>query len=287
LLEESVRLNGNSALAYAHLSMAHTILMDWGYTRPGEAIPQGLEYARKAIELDANSPEAHAAMGMAHQKNLAWDDAQVSLDRAISLRNDYAMAVHWNGLMAVFRQRVDEGLSLLEEASRLDPLSLIIGLNYGWVLGISGDVDAGIEQLMLLRSLYGDHTGLILQWSSLLTKKGQFSEAIALWEPLYQNGARDPFLMGQLGALYARTDQEDNARDVIAEWERINNESYMPPTIPATIYAWLGETDLAIEYYRQAVEERSSFLAWTMVTPFPPELESDPRYQRMVEEIGL
>ena len=259
LLEESVRLNGDYAPAYAHLSMAHTILMDWGYARPSDAIPFGLEYARMAIELDADDPEAHAAMGMAYAKNMAWDDAEVSLDRAISLRSDYAMAIHWRGLHAVFRQETAKGLSLMEKASDLDPLSLIIGLNYGWVLGLSGDIDAGIEQLKRVQSLYGDHIGLILQWSSLLTRKGQITEAIELWEPLYENGARDPFLMWQLGPLYARNGQEEQAHEILSEWYTMNDKYYMPAPIPATIYAWLGETELAIEFFQRSLD-RSSVL---------------------------
>ena len=107
-----------------------------------------------AIELDADDPEAHAAMGMAYAKNMAWDDAEVSLDRAISLRSDYAMAIHWRGLHAVFRQETAKVLSLMEKASDLDPLSLIIGLNYGWVLGLSGDIDAAIEHLKRVQSHY-------------------------------------------------------------------------------------------------------------------------------------
>ncbi len=287
LLEESVRLNDKSAPAYAYLSMAHIILMDWGYTRPSEATSLGLEYARKAIELDANNPEAHAAMGLALEKDMSWDDAEISLDRAISLRNDYAMAVHWRGLLATQRLQTVDGLSFLEKAARMDPLSFIIGINYGWAMGVSGDVDAGIEELMRIRSFFGDHAGLLFHWSFLLAKKGKLAEAIALWEPFYEGGARDPFLMFQLGPLYARNGQEDKARDILSEWNRINEEYYMPAPIPAYIHAWLGETETAIEFFRRALQENAAFLAWTKVRPLPDELKSDPRFQQIVDEIGL
>ena len=64
--EKALEEDGNYALAYAGLADAYGILGGYGYIAPQEGRRQSQEAARKALALDVNLAEAHAALGLAY-----------------------------------------------------------------------------------------------------------------------------------------------------------------------------------------------------------------------------
>ena len=64
--EKAIEEDRNYALAYAGLADAYTILGARGYIAPIEGRRKAEEAARKALALDENLAEAHAALGYAY-----------------------------------------------------------------------------------------------------------------------------------------------------------------------------------------------------------------------------
>ena len=99
-----------------------------GYIAPIEGRRKAEEAARKALALDENLAEAHAALGLAYivfaPSNFSLGDRE--LRRAIELSPSLALAHHYLGFSLVRQGRLDESLEEFLKARELDPLSSII-----------------------------------------------------------------------------------------------------------------------------------------------------------------
>ncbi|HEU5245909.1 MAG TPA: hypothetical protein VFU09_02350, partial [Candidatus Udaeobacter sp.] len=126
--ERAIEEDRNYALAYAGLSDAYSVLGLFGYTAPQEGWRKGEEIARKALALDDNLAESHAALGSAYTQfapyNFSLGDRE--LRRAIELSPSLALAHFYLGLSLARQGHLDESLEEFLNARELDPLSPII-----------------------------------------------------------------------------------------------------------------------------------------------------------------
>lgn len=114
-----------SPLGYAALADANVTMGDYcyGLHRPALYFARARSYAEKALELDSNSAQAHAALGFLE---LHYDDkavAESELRRAIALDPAYPPAHEWYGIALMLRGRPADAEDELSIASNLDPLS--------------------------------------------------------------------------------------------------------------------------------------------------------------------
>jgi len=126
--EKAIEEDRNYALAYAGFADAYFGLGVRGHIAPIEGWRKGEEAARKALALDDNLAEAHAALGQAYTQfatsNFSLGDRE--LRRAIELSPSLAMAHQYLGISLMRQGRLDEGLAEYLKARELDPLSSII-----------------------------------------------------------------------------------------------------------------------------------------------------------------
>jgi len=65
------------------------------------------------------------------------------------------------------------------------------------------------------------------------------------------------------------------------------HEGYLNPGEIALIYAQLGEKDRAFQWLKTAYEEGSIWSAFLKSEPVLDGLRSDPRFARLLREVGL
>ena len=96
------------------------------YVKPLDAYPASKEAALKAIALDEKDAEAHCYLSEA-KRVLDWDlaGADAELKRALELDPNSAPAHFFSALLPLFRGELKEGLQLILEAEKLDPVSPI------------------------------------------------------------------------------------------------------------------------------------------------------------------
>jgi serine/threonine-protein kinase len=97
------------------------------YVKPLDAYPASKEAALKAIALDEKDAEAHCYLSEA-KRVLDWDlaGADAELKRALELDPSSAPAHFFSALLPLFRGELKDGLQLILEAEKLDPVSPII-----------------------------------------------------------------------------------------------------------------------------------------------------------------
>src|SRR5215813_4211470 len=147
--EDAIKTDPNYAQAYAGLADSYNRL---GTTMIGELPPlearrTAESAARKALEIDNEVAEAHAALAYVNHFNWNWAVAEAEFKRSLELNPNYANAHRQYAVYLVARGRVDEALAEIDRAQEIDPLSLFISSSRGFILQNARRYQGAIEQL--------------------------------------------------------------------------------------------------------------------------------------------
>jgi adenylate cyclase len=122
LLGQSLSIDPGYARAYALLSWTyvHTYVepIDGDYLNP-RGLDHAYELAKKAVQLDANLPQAHSHLGWALLFKRRHDAAIAAWERARALNPNFID--HYYGLGLVYAGEPAKAIEILEANSRLDP----------------------------------------------------------------------------------------------------------------------------------------------------------------------
>ncbi len=270
------------AAAYAGLAQAKLLIPVFGAGTPGDYFPAANAAALRAIELDPESAEGHAALGQLFSFDWKFAEAEQEFLRAIRLNPNYATAHHWYGnTLLVSLGRFDEAIKQVERAVELDPLSLIINADLGSTLILARRYDEAIAQLR--RTLALDANFSYTHWNlgMALYLKGDKQAAIVEYEKAAALGD-DPEILVLLGRAYAETGRRDKALEILKNLEKTAQDTYLRNYLFALLYIGLGENDKAVASMESAAGNRENYdTNWMKVDPLLDPLRDDPRFKRL------
>ena len=143
----------NYAQAYVGLADCYNLLREFSAMPPEEAYPRALAAAKKAVELDDSSAEAHTSLAFAtFYGSFDAAGAEREFRRALALNPNDARAHHWYATFLFAEGRYPEALSQIEMAQQLDPASTAIMADKGLILLYAGPKEEGVALLKQLES---------------------------------------------------------------------------------------------------------------------------------------
>jgi TolB-like protein/predicted Ser/Thr protein kinase len=284
---QAIELDPAFAPAYSGLADCYSLLGRYGYAAPRDSFPRAKAAASKALELNAQITEAHASLGyVAANYDWDWDVSEREYRRALELNPDYATAHHWYGLYLASRGRLDEARKEIEQAQKLEPLSLIINANLARLFYYARDYDHAIE--LHLKTLELDPTfgegRLRLGWA--YDQKGLYDKAIVEYQSAI-NVAHIAGANGALGHAYARAGRRGEALAVLAALQRDAGRRFVDDYDIALIHVGLGDVARAFEALDRAFETRSNLIIYAKVDPLLDPLRSDPRFAAFLKRMHL
>lgn len=216
-----------------------------------------------------------------------WAGAETEFQRAINLNHGYALAHSWYGLFGlVAAGRVDEAIREVRRAEQLDPASIGISGNVGWVFYFSRQYDQAIAQSSRLLEMDRNFNQAYAILGLSFVQKRMYAEAIAVCEEGLRHRPDDLDLLGVLGFAHAVPGQGEEARKVIDQVQKMAVGRYIPPTILARVYTGLSDRDRAFEWLEKGYEERDDKLVFLNCDPVWDSLRSDPRFASLLQRIG-
>ena len=160
------------------------------YVKPLDAYPASKEAALKAIALDEKDAEAHCYLSEA-KRVLDWDlaGADAELKRALELDPNSAPAHFFSALLSLFRGELKEGLRLVLEAEKLDPVSPIISYVATAAYLANDQIDEAISEGQRTLQLDPNYFYLDSDLAAAYREKGQLRRSD---RALHQSPGGDP-----------------------------------------------------------------------------------------------
>ncbi|MGH9863597.1 MAG: winged helix-turn-helix domain-containing protein [Candidatus Acidiferrales bacterium] len=286
--ERAIAKDPSYAPAYAGLARFYRRQAAEGPLAHPEAWPKAEAAAQRALELDDNLAEAHAALAdIRLVRDWNWEEAAREFGRALALnpsssdvRSRYA---YYLRVMA----RPEEAVREMKRALELDPLRVDLSNRLGYELWFARRYDEAMEQFR--KSLELDPTSYVahsaLAW--LYERKAREREAA---EEMIKNltAMGSSALAGQFERVYKASGYRaarrfQYQREIEDELKRPRPDSWKL----AYTYALLGEKDKAFEWLEKAYQERALGLLQLRVDPDVDSLRSDPRYQALLRRVNF
>lgn len=286
--QQAIESDPGYALAYAGLADSYNILASYSAVAPKEAFPIAKAAASRALELDENLAEAHASMAFVRFGfDWDWAESERGFKQAIKLNPGYAWAHNWYAVMLVALGRFEEAFQQINRAQELDPLSLPINTNLGWLLYLAHRYHEAVEQY--LRTIDLDD-GFALAHRRLAQTYEQMKmniEAETEFQKTVAVGGEDIELLSARGHFYALNGETDKAKKVLKRLEGLSDCRYVPSYLIARIYHGLDDRDRVFEYLNLACDERYGYLVYLKVDPVFEDIHSDPRFEALTRRVGL
>ena len=285
--QQAISIDPTYAVAYSGLADCFNAL-GWFRAAPAkEVFPRAKASAMKALEIDDKLSEAHTSL--AYEKFLHdwdWKGSEREFKRAIKLNPRYSTARQWYSVYLWAMGRFDESIEQSEKAVELDPLSRANNLTLGMAFYFARHFEQAAHQLKKTLEIEPRFFPARVSLSLAYEQLGKFEDAVT--EAETARATEDvPLVLAQLGGAYAVAGRREEAFEIIETIKAQAKERYVSPFELATVYADLEETDLALEWFEKALEERASWMVFLKTTPKFDRLRSTPGYQSLLDRIGF
>ncbi len=275
------------AAAYSGLADCDSGLAWHGFESPADALPKAYAAALKAVEIDPQSGEAHASLGLVLSHRWDWAGAEAEFKRALQLDPQYANAHHWYGDYLSIRQRHDEALAEASRALELDPLNLMIGTWVALRYHQAGNYSRAIEQARNSVELDANFAPAHLLLGEAFVQAGLHSEGVNELKKAASLSGDSPLYTAQVAVALAAAGRKSEALRIARELETVSRKRYVSPYGMAQIYAALDSDEDTFKWLQAAYGDHAVWMGYLAVDPIFDRYRSDHRFQELLRRIGL
>jgi TolB-like protein len=283
-LQQSVENDPEEPLAQAGLAIAYlTIAHGASYTP--ELISKAKKAALTALELDDSLPEAHLAMSMVKAfEELDWKNAKQSIDYALKLNPNFALAHYFYGYLLRLTHRFEEGYNEMIRAKHLDPLNPVYPAELGYMYYLDGKFDESIKECFKSIDLNPNFPHAYHALGHAYAAKGLYEQAISANK---KAGELSFDWKWGLAHTYAVAGYRDEALKIAAELEKRN--LIWDYWCLAAIYAALGDGDRVIFWLEKCYQKRHPWTQWIGKTTerYLGSVHADPRFKDLTQRLNL
>jgi TolB-like protein len=286
--QAAVNKDPGHALAYAHMADCYGHLGFWGHMPSQEAFRKAKEAAANALRLDEHLSTAHWAFGWAclcHDWDLATNEREII--RAMRLNpSDERAHEGYAFLLAAATEDHFGALSEVRQALDLDPLSQRENAFAAWVHLWVRNFAQAAEQARKTLELFPESLQAYYVLGLAELCQSRYDKAIAAHEKAVAISPA-PISIAYLGCALARAGRTEAALTLLDDLLARREREHVPPRCLVFLYAALGNRDLAFEWLERAYEAHDPGLLVMRVMPLFEPLRSDPRFKRMLRQIGI
>jgi serine/threonine-protein kinase len=252
---------------------------------PREAMPRAKAAAQRALAIEPSLVEAQTALAFVRRfYDWDWPEAESDFRRACAINKDYPTARHWLALHLCEASRFEDAAEQMAIAHELDPLSLAISADIGWVRYFARDYDAAIRQYRATLELDPDFSWARFLFGLALEQTGKLPEAVAELEDALRIAGRSTKILAAVGHAAGMAGDLERARAVLAELEQIARERYVSSYAIALVHIGLGDFERAFASLDRACEERAGYLVYLNVDPAVDPLRGDARFAELLRK---
>lgn len=280
----------NYAPAYVGLADCYNLLREYSKMPASEAYPRALAAAKKAVQLDDGSSDAHASLAFVSFFGM-WDVSTGLREfrRAIELNPNSPQPHHWyaNALLALWR--MPEAVDEIDRAQQLDPASSAILADKGNIIASAGRTEEAIALLRQIEARDPSFRSPHLYLKYIYLRSGDYPNYLAEMH-------KDAVLMHDASALavanaatkgFSVGGAEGMFEFMLVVQKKLYDQQQLPPTALAQTYASLGDKSEALHYLSAAFDTRDGALLFIQTYPEFDGLHAEPSYHDLLVRMNL
>lgn len=282
--------DANCAPAYVGLANCYNLLREYTLMPASEAYPRALASAKRAVELDDQSSEAHASLAFALFYGM-WDAANADREfrRAIELNPNNAVAHHWFATYLAAVGRHSESLVEIERAQALQPASKAILADKGNLLWSAGQRDAGVSLLKQLAATEPDFVSPHRYLKNAYFAAGDYANFLTEWK-------KEAILMKDNSTLkvvdaaekgYADGGPQGMLQNMRALEKKLYDRGVQLPYALAQTNSLLGNKQEALQFLKIAYDKHDESTIQIEADPAFDNLHDEPAYKELVAQPGF
>ncbi|PYS70251.1 MAG: hypothetical protein DMF69_14190 [Acidobacteria bacterium] len=287
--QQAIKLDPNFALAYVGMARSYNVMPSFAFMSPKEAMPKAKAASERALQIDPNLAEAHAAL--ANVLSLfEWDWAGTDREfkRAMELDPNVAEIHNRYGRSYLMPLgRMEEATAELKRALELEPISAPIGSNLVVIYLRSRKNNLALQQAKTMSAIEPNHPAIRSWLSYAYNANGMYAETIALNEKVLQSDPRDQDALSAIGFAYAKSGRRRDAEAVISKVNDIARSQYVSHYNMASIYGALGEKDKSLAELEKAFDERDRLCVESKYDFLMDPIREDPRFVALLKRLNL
>ena len=280
--DQATRLDPDYALAYAERSEAWAWIGDLSSEQQKEAWAAAGRDAEKAVAIDPDLAEAHAALGWV-RFYIEWKFAEglADLRRAQQLSPWNPTANDLMARVVVYLRQFEEAEKLARQAIELDPLAYQPRTSLARVLFTEGKLDEAEASGRMGVELQPTAAGCRRWQVFVAIQRGDGAAALCEAQLEPNEGYRRFEL-----ALAQHTRGDRPAADAALGDLVAKDRNFLAYQI-AEVHAWRGERDKAFEWLEIALDHHDTGMLSLLIDPLMRGLRHDARYNDLVAKIDL
>ena len=287
--KEAVQRDPNYAPAYTGIADTYEEMATFGVLLSTEAFPPAKEAALTALKLDPNLAEAHVSIALIETKyDWNWKAAEEEIRRAIELDPNYDIAHNAYAQLLMATGRKEEAIAQSRRAFELSPLARQAIHQLPWMLYFARKYDAAILQYRKAMALDPDELLTREDLADAYAAAGRNAEAFAEYQQWARTAGYPQPVLDELSRSYTRGGMTGYWRKRL---EMENVEMDQTGNVfayrMASLHSRLRDTNDALGWLERAYAERNNRLIYLRVDPVFDPLRRDPRFQNLVQRIGL
>jgi adenylate cyclase len=289
--QRAVTLDSEYALAWAGLADSYTALGYYGFVRPGESMPKGMEAARRAVALEPSLAEAHTALAMACLMG-TWDrdEARREFLRAIELNPKYLQAHAWYAYfyLQCSEGQLAEGMAHAKIALVADPLSSYAHALYVLTCMVVGNLSEAIRTARRAVEIDSDSYIAHVVLQEALRLNGDLEESSAAGQMAMAMSGRHVWAMQFRALTFADWGRPAEADAVYCEMLARAGHQYVSPAALAVAASGAAREDDAVRHAREAFETRDPIIQvfWSRYFPASARLYAYAGFREIIALMG-
>lgn len=286
--QQVVEKDPKFALAHVGVAESYSDLAGFNVRSPNEMYPKAKSAALTALKLDHKLPEAYAVLAVIKLAyDWDWVGAEQEYKRALEFNPTNSDAHQQYSFYLTCMGRFDEALAEAKRAEELDPVSLSKIASTGQVLVVARRYDDAIGQIR--KALDMDPNLGFAHWLLGLAYmyKGDYDRAIPAFQKSIPLSGDSPDEPASLALAYAQSGKLAEARKILSELKQQSKRTYVSPSVFASLYLAIGESDQAFAWFDKAFNDRDNMMILLKVEPYFDPFRSDPRFTKLLERVGF
>jgi DNA-binding winged helix-turn-helix (wHTH) protein/Tfp pilus assembly protein PilF len=280
----------NYARAYVGLADCYNLLREYTAMPASEAYPRALAAARKAVELDPQSSEAHASLAFVSFYGM-WDVsiADREFRRAIDLDPNNAVAHHWYATYLICILRYPEALAEIERAQALDPASKSVLADKGLILFNAGRQREAIALLKQMEENEPDFISPHRYLKAIYLMTADYPRYLAESRSgdalMHSTSAPGITEAGERG--FAAGGGKGMLEALRLKEKELYDRGQFSPYVLAETCSILGNKQEALQYLKTAYDQHADGMAEIETNPAFSNLRHESAFRDLVNRMGL